>query len=217
MVRCVILGGGGHAGVVVDALVLSQLAEPYAVLDANPAHWGRDLLGVPIRGGDEKLAELIGEGVTCFLVGMGGTGDNRPRARLFEIGCSAGLRPLVLCHPSSVCAASTELAEGTVVLAGAIVNAGVRVGRNVIINTGAIIEHHCVIEDHVHIATGARIAGTVHIKSGGHIGIGATVREGLTVGERAIVGAGAVVVKDVDPWTVVVGVPARPLEARINL
>jgi len=43
------------------------------------------------------------------------------------------------------------------------------------------------------------------------IGSGSTILAGVTIGEGAIVGAGAVVTKDVPPWTVVVGNPARVL------
>ncbi len=41
------------------------------------------------------------------------------------------------------------------------------------------------------------------------IGFGACVLKGVTVGQGAIVGAGSVVTKDVPPWTVVAGNPAR--------
>ena len=41
------------------------------------------------------------------------------------------------------------------------------------------------------------------------IGAGATILPGVTVGENAIVGAGAVVTKDVEPNTVVGGIPAK--------
>lgn len=41
------------------------------------------------------------------------------------------------------------------------------------------------------------------------IGFNASLLEGVTVGEGAIVGAGAVVTKDVPPWTIVAGNPAR--------
>ncbi|TEB14871.1 Streptogramin A acetyltransferase [Pelotomaculum sp. FP] len=46
------------------------------------------------------------------------------------------------------------------------------------------------------------------------IGHGAIVMPGLTVGNGAVVGAGAVVTKDVEPYTIVVGVPAKPIKQR---
>jgi UDP-2-acetamido-3-amino-2,3-dideoxy-glucuronate N-acetyltransferase len=47
------------------------------------------------------------------------------------------------------------------------------------------------------------------VELGASIGSGAIVLGGVRIGSRAIVGAGAVVTKDVDPGTVVAGVPAR--------
>ena len=49
------------------------------------------------------------------------------------------------------------------------------------------------------------------IKKGASIGSSATILAGVTVGEGAIVGAGSVVTKDVPPWTIVAGNPARVL------
>lgn len=49
----------------------------------------------------------------------------------------------------------------------------------------------------------------VRIEDDSWIAAGATVLRGVTVGRGAIVGAGAVVTKDVEPWTVVGGNPAR--------
>ena len=54
-----------------------------------------------------------------------------------------------------------------------------------------------VIEDYVWIATGAMIL------------------PGVTVGEGAVVAAGSVVTKDVPPWTVVAGNPAREVKKRV--
>ncbi len=48
------------------------------------------------------------------------------------------------------------------------------------------------------------------------IGHGATVMPGVTIGTGAVVGAGAVATRDVEPYTVVVGVPARPLRRRFS-
>lgn len=47
------------------------------------------------------------------------------------------------------------------------------------------------------------------VGKGASIGSGAVILAGVTIGERAMVGAGAVVTKDVSPYAVVAGVPAR--------
>ena len=46
------------------------------------------------------------------------------------------------------------------------------------------------------------------------IATGVMVLPGVTIGEGAVVGAGAVVAKDVEPWTVVGGNPARFIKKR---
>lgn len=55
--------------------------------------------------------------------------------------------------------------------------------------------------------------GKVLIKDGAHIGIGAIILPGVTIGEGAVVGAGAVVSKDVPPYSLVVGIPAKVVKS----
>lgn len=50
------------------------------------------------------------------------------------------------------------------------------------------------------------------IKKGASIGSSSTILCGVTIGEGAIVGAGAVVTKDVPPYTIVAGVPAKVIK-----
>ncbi|NQW22645.1 MAG: acetyltransferase [SAR202 cluster bacterium] len=211
---CIILGGGGHASVIIDALRAGGTTECYGILDRNCSLWGKEVLGVPVLGGDELLPQLMRRGATQFVVGLGGVGDNRPRRRLFQLGLQHGLKPLTVCHPAAILSPFATLGDGSVVLPAAVVNAGAVLGANVIVNTGAIVEHDCVVGDHAHIATGSRLCSAARVGIGAHIGAGATVRQSIAIGEGAIVGAGAAVVKDVDPWTVVAGVPARRLEGR---
>ena len=56
---CVILGGGGHARVLIDSLKASGIGVPYAVLDSNRSLWGKTVLDVPVVGGDELLTEMV--------------------------------------------------------------------------------------------------------------------------------------------------------------
>ncbi len=210
--RCVILGGGGHAAVVIDCILAGKLADIVAVLDADSKRWRSEVLGFPIVGNDEELPELIRRGVTHFAVGVGSIGDASLRHRLFDAAVERGLAPLAIRHPSCICSPTATIGEGSQLLPGSIVNARAVVGRNVIVNSGAIVEHDCSIGEHAHIASGAVLAGAVHIGAGAFVGGGAMVRQGLRIGEGAVVGAGSVVVKDVPPGVVVAGVPARAMK-----
>ena len=59
--------------------------------------------------------------------------------------------------------------------------------------------------------------GNVHIQDYAYIGAGSVIKQGsaekpLVIGEGAVIGMGAVVTKDVAPYEVVVGNPARSLK-----
>lgn len=209
--NCIILGGGGHARVLIDALQETAVSL-YGLLDPDATLWGKQIMSIPVLGDDSLLPELAQTGIVeAFIVGLGGTRNNQPRRKLFEFACNHGLQPVTVIHPRAICSSWANIGVGAQILPGAIVNAGAVVGRNTIINSGGIVEHDCQIGDHVHVATGATLSGMVVVGMGAHIGAGATVKQGITIGEQAVVGAGAAVVKDVLAGQVVVGVPARPL------
>jgi galactoside O-acetyltransferase len=42
-----------------------------------------------------------------------------------------------------------------------------------------------------------------------------TVLDGVTIGEGSIIGAGAVVSKDIPPYSIAVGVPAKVIKHRV--
>ncbi|MGH6763851.1 MAG: CatB-related O-acetyltransferase [Phyllobacterium sp.] len=56
--------------------------------------------------------------------------------------------------------------------------------------------------------------GDTIIGDGVWIGMRAMVMPGITIGEGAVVASGAIVTKDVDPYTIVAGNPAKPVRQR---
>lgn len=211
-VRAIGIGAGGHAKVVIDVLRCAGGCEVVGLLDADRGLHGTEVVGVPVLGGDDLLPSLRAEGITHAFIGVGCSGDARPRARLYIEAIAAGFEPLSAVHPRATVSAMARIGRGASIMPGAIVNAAAVVGENVIINSGAIVEHDCTVGSHAHVATGARLASTVAVGEGAHIGVGASVRQCIRIGPYAQVGAGAVVVRDVPPGVVVVGVPARVLK-----
>lgn len=59
-----------------------------------------------------------------------------------------------------------------------------------------------------------RFGGRIVIGNDVWLGANVVVVANVSIGDHAIVGAGAVVTRDVEPWTIVGGVPARPIGKR---
>lgn len=60
------------------------------------------------------------------------------------------------------------------------------------------------------------IVAPVSIKRKALIGVGAIIMPGVVIGEYAQVGSGAVATKDVEPYTVVAGVPAKKIKDKVD-
>lgn len=203
--KTVLIGAGGHGRVLMEAMLPVRFD---AILDSQPGM--EEVFGVPVIGGDDKLAGLTSLGFTHFVIGVGSARSCELRARLFQAGLAAGLQPLTVNHPAAWLSPSARIAEGCQILPRAVVHTQARLEANVLINTAAVVEHDCHIGSHSHIATGALICGGVIVGESCHIGAGAVIRQGVQMGRGCLVAAGAVVVKDVDDGQTVLGVPARP-------
>ena len=207
--RIVVVGSGGHAKVVVEAV---QAMGRFSIAGAtDPAPASATLLGVPIIGSDDVLPALYDQGVKHAVLAVGENDLRlRLRARLKTIGFTL---PGIV-HPQAFVAPSARVDEGAVVMARAVIGTDTVVGPVAIINTGAILDHDNAIAEAAHVAPGCALAGWVTVGARSLIGVGSAVRPRITIGADVVVGAGSAVVADLPDGAHVGGVPARPLRLR---
>ncbi len=95
---------------------------------------------------------------------------------------------------------------------------GLRIGNNVMIapNCNILTSNHEYRKRGVPMMSQGESMGLVVIKDDVWLGANVVVSPGVTIGEGSIVGANAVVTKNVDPYTIVGGVPARFIKNRFN-
>ncbi|MCG9575939.1 acetyltransferase [Vibrio tubiashii] len=124
------------------------------------------------------------------------------------------------------------------VCSGAKIGKGVSLGQNVFVGNKVTIGNHCKIQnnvsvyDNVHLEEGVfcgpsmvftnvynprslierkdQYLNTI-VKKGATLGANSTIVCGTTIGEYAFIGAGALINKDVKPFALMVGVPARQI------
>jgi sugar O-acyltransferase (sialic acid O-acetyltransferase NeuD family) len=207
----IIIGAGGHAAVVADALMVCGV-EVIGFTDIDPRRHGVSHCGLPVLGNDEDVLSGYRPENILLANGIGGIRSTELRCKAQMKLQQLGWRFTQVRHPSAVVSPRTQISEGTQLLAGSIVQVGAAIGPGSIVNTGAVIEHDCEIGGFVHAAPRALLCGDVKVGSGSHIGAGAVVRQGLRLGPNTLIGAGAVVVKDFVGNGMLIGTPARAVE-----
>ena len=133
----VIVGAGGHAAVIIDAIRSGGAFTPVAVVD--PAPEGAEVLGVPVVGDDTALPKLLAGGVGLAVIAIG---LNRLRHTLGDAlqAQGFGLPPII--HPTALVSPSARIGEGAVIMARANVGPRAVVGRLAVVSDlpdGAVV------------------------------------------------------------------------------
>lgn len=210
----ILWGAAGHAKVLWE-FMSSASYDLVAVFDNDPTVISpfHDVACFTGKEGFKKWKAQADQSGIGFLVAIGGE-RGKARLEMQDWLTAQGLTALIARHPTAFEASDASVGAGSQLLAHAAICVEVRLGRGCIVNTGATVDHECVLGDGVHVAPGAHLGGCVEAGDYSMIGIGASVMPRIRIGTGAIVGAGAVVIRDVEPYTVVAGNPARVVGTR---
>jgi len=214
MRRIAIIGAGGFAREL--RWLLSEIA-------ADPNHRGEafEFAGFVVsdvnKRGDHD-SEIAGgyEWLEDHHIDAVALGIGTPAARLRVAAELQSRMPHLdwptIIHPSVRFDRSTcTFGKGAVICAGVIATVNVAFEQLCLAGVACTIGHESRIGAGTVLNPASNVSGGVDVGRGVLIGTGAQILQYLTIGEGATVGAGAVVSKNVDPWTTVVGVPAKPL------
>jgi acetyltransferase-like isoleucine patch superfamily enzyme len=142
---------------------------------------------------------IIGDGVRLSL-----------RGGLLEVGSNTEIRRLGTYQVTG----HARIGSGVVLSNGVTLHCA----ESIAIDDLTIVGEYTTITDSSHIRTDVgvpihhtAISQPIRIGSNIWIGAHAVITPGVEIGDQAFVAAGAVVTKDVDPWWLVGGVPAKPL------
>ena len=208
MEKIILIGGGGHAKVVIDAFCSIHTFKIVGIIDEK-LPLGSIVEGVSVIGKDKDLQKFFGQGIRYAFITVGSVGPSERRRQLVHSLEEVGFIFPSLVHKTAYLAPSVKLGKGVFVAPATIIQAGTTVGDYAIVNTHVSIDHDCKIGDFVHIAPGCVLCGGVVVDNDSHLGTGTCVIENVKIGARSLIGAGSVVVKNIPSQSKAYGNPCR--------
>lgn len=192
--RIFLLGAGGHAKVVLDAIESQGISIAGII---NPSsNISEYFSSIRVWGGDEMIDSLNPD-LDLIANGIGATPKNLLNKKLSLAWKAHGYRFLTIVHPATTIGRKVTLGHGCQIMAGCTLQSDTVVGDGVVVNTASNIDHDCRIGAYTFISPSCVICGGVEIGDDCFIGAGAILLPGVKLGNGVVVAAGGVVDRDV--------------------
>jgi acetyltransferase EpsM len=154
----VIIGAGGHAKVVAEAILLQGKYTIAGFLDDKMKKGEEVMGGLKCIGTTAEFPI----GIETFIVAIG---NNSVRKKLYELH-AARYEAATVIHPSACISKNAVIGNGTVVLAGAVIAYKAEIKENCIINSLSMVDHETIVGVHAHIAQGCIIGSNCSVPEG---------------------------------------------------
>lgn len=209
--KIIIIGGGGHAKVIISIIKKIKL---YTILGYTDIKDRGHILGVKYLGTDSKLEKIIIQHPVCSaVIGVGKIDlDNKRQSIKQKLIDLKFILPTII-SPTAIINEDVIIGSGTVVFDQSVINSGTKIGQMAIINTNCVVEHDCSLDDDVFIGPNSTICGGVFIHKNSFIGAGATIIPNLNITENCLIGAGSVIINNLNIPGTYVGVPGKLIKS----
>lgn len=198
--KMVIYGGGGLSKMIIETVRVLGIYQIVGIIDDNMKS-GDLVIGSPVLGGAEVLADLYKQGIRTAVNSVGGIGNYKARLNVFHQLAKARFICPAVVHPTAHIDPSARLEAGVLVLAQSYVSGNAVVGMGSLINNSVVVSHDCVLGVCTNLSPGAMVAGDAMIGDFSQIGMNATINIGVRVGRECLIGNGATIKKDVPDGT----------------
>ena len=208
----IIVFGSGEFGSLVSNIVYNFKGLTIEAFgDDNINNDKKLILNKPIFTMKELIAFAKSKNIKSAICSIG---DNKVRADKYNYLERLGFEMISLEHPKSLIDSNVHYGKNVIIEMGTAIHAYSSIGNNVFLGGEALIGHHNKIGNHVLIGGNVSLGGSVTIDDYVSIGVGASIKPGVKIGKGAVVGLGSVVLNDVDPFSIVAGVPAKKIRKK---
>lgn len=206
--KLVIYGAGLGAKQVLEVTRLLDGFLVIGLMDDDAAIKGKDICGLPVKGGFAELKALAAAGeVDAVALSFHSQVRRKVHRRIRSEMPALSIPALV--DPRAVVGYGAKIGDGALVEAGAVIGPDTVIGEGAIVDIGAKVAHDCDIGAFCHLSPGCTISGIVCLKEHVLVGVGAAVNSTTTIGSNSVVTPCSAVMNDVPEEVVVSGVPAQ--------
>lgn len=209
--------------VVVGDSAFAEIAAEYFTIDSDyevvafavESSWRKraELHGLPVVEFD-RLEEQFPPEEHAVFVAVVYTQLNRLRRRLMREAKAKGFALASYVSSRAFVWRNVAIGEHCFIFEDNTVQPFVTLGDNVILWSGNHIGHHSTIKDHCFISSHVVLSGFCTVGSSCFLGVNSTVANNITIGDDCWIGPGALVIKDVEPRSILKAAEAE--KARVS-